>query len=126
MPVLSGSASPPSSAKTIWSRPWVLSSDSTRPCMRTNRSISRSAPSTGWENPGKILLELIEVQTGSYLGEDEIIRIEDDYRRSYPPDRHAHRPLRLRIDPSKANAQPAVIFENELNARGLQRAAHRC
>jgi mannose-1-phosphate guanylyltransferase/mannose-6-phosphate isomerase len=34
------------------------------------------------ENPGKISLELIEVQTGSYLGEDDIIRIEDDYRRS--------------------------------------------
>ena len=34
------------------------------------------------ENPGKIALELIEVQTGSYLGEDDIIRIEDDYQRS--------------------------------------------
>ncbi|HEU4804696.1 MAG TPA: mannose-1-phosphate guanylyltransferase/mannose-6-phosphate isomerase, partial [Nitrobacter sp.] len=34
------------------------------------------------ENPGKIPLELIEVQTGSYLGDDDIIRIEDDYRRS--------------------------------------------
>ena len=33
------------------------------------------------ENPGKIQLELIEVQTGSYFGEDDIIRIEDDYRR---------------------------------------------
>jgi mannose-1-phosphate guanylyltransferase/mannose-6-phosphate isomerase len=33
------------------------------------------------ENPGKIPLELIEVQTGSYLGEDDIIRIEDDYQR---------------------------------------------
>src|ERR1700726_210683 len=33
------------------------------------------------ENPGKILLELIEVQTGSYLGEDDIIRLEDDYQR---------------------------------------------
>ena len=33
------------------------------------------------ENPGKILLELIEVQTGSYFGEDDIIRIEDDDRR---------------------------------------------
>lgn len=32
-------------------------------------------------NPGKIPLELIEVQTGSYLGEDDIIRIEDDYKR---------------------------------------------
>jgi len=34
------------------------------------------------ENPGKISLELIEVQTGSYFGEDDIIRIEDDYQRS--------------------------------------------
>lgn len=34
------------------------------------------------ENPGKIPLELIEVQTGSYLGEDDIVRIEDDYRRT--------------------------------------------
>ena len=34
------------------------------------------------ENPGKIQLELIEVQTGSYLGEDDIMRIEDDYHRS--------------------------------------------
>jgi mannose-1-phosphate guanylyltransferase/mannose-6-phosphate isomerase len=34
------------------------------------------------ENPGKIDLELIEVQTGSYLGEDDIERIEDDYNRS--------------------------------------------
>lgn len=34
------------------------------------------------ENPGKIDLDLIEVQTGSYLGEDDIVRIEDDYRRT--------------------------------------------
>jgi mannose-1-phosphate guanylyltransferase / mannose-6-phosphate isomerase len=33
------------------------------------------------ENPGKIDLELIEVQSGSYLGEDDIIRLDDDYRR---------------------------------------------
>jgi mannose-1-phosphate guanylyltransferase len=32
-------------------------------------------------NPGKILLELIEVQTGSYLGEDDIVRIEDEFGR---------------------------------------------
>ena len=32
-------------------------------------------------NPGKIDLELIEVQTGSYLGEDDIVRIEDVYNR---------------------------------------------
>ena len=34
------------------------------------------------ENPGKIDLELIEVQTGSYLGEDDIVRVEGDYHRS--------------------------------------------
>lgn len=33
------------------------------------------------ENPGKISLTLIEVQTGSYLGEDDIIRYEDVYAR---------------------------------------------
>lgn len=33
-------------------------------------------------NPGKILLELIEVQTGSYLGEDDIIRIDDEFGRA--------------------------------------------
>lgn len=33
------------------------------------------------ENPGKIPLELIEVQSGSYLGEDDIIRFEDKYGR---------------------------------------------
>lgn len=33
------------------------------------------------ENPGKIPLELIEVQSGSYLGEDDIVRIEDKYGR---------------------------------------------
>lgn len=32
-------------------------------------------------NPGKILLEVIEVQTGSYLGEDDIIRIVDEFGR---------------------------------------------
>ena len=32
-------------------------------------------------NPGKILLELIEVQTGAYLGEDDIVRFEDDFGR---------------------------------------------
>ena len=34
------------------------------------------------ENPGKVDLHLIEVQTGSYLGEDDIIRYEDIYNRA--------------------------------------------
>lgn len=33
------------------------------------------------ENPGKVDLELIEVQSGSYLGEDDIVRFEDNYGR---------------------------------------------
>jgi mannose-1-phosphate guanylyltransferase len=32
-------------------------------------------------NPGKILLELVEVQTGSYLGEDDIVRLQDTFGR---------------------------------------------
>lgn len=34
------------------------------------------------ENPGKVELELIEVQSGSYLGEDDIVRFEDRYGRA--------------------------------------------
>ena len=33
-------------------------------------------------NPGKMPLEIIEVQSGSYLGEDDIVRYEDTYGRS--------------------------------------------
>jgi mannose-1-phosphate guanylyltransferase/mannose-6-phosphate isomerase len=33
------------------------------------------------ENPGRIPLEIIEVQTGAYLGEDDIVRLEDSYGR---------------------------------------------
>ena len=34
------------------------------------------------ENPGRIPLQLIEVQTGAYLGEDDIVRVEDIYQRA--------------------------------------------
>ena len=37
------------------------------------------------ENPGKVLLELIEVQSGAYLGEDDIVRFDDVYGRSAEP-----------------------------------------
>lgn len=33
------------------------------------------------ENPGKLMLEIIEVQSGSYLNEDDIVRFEDNYNR---------------------------------------------
>jgi mannose-1-phosphate guanylyltransferase/mannose-6-phosphate isomerase len=34
------------------------------------------------ENPGKVPLEIIEVQSGGYLGEDDIVRFDDDYGRT--------------------------------------------
>ena len=51
--------------------------------MRENESVYIVA--TQWHrlaNPGKVPLELIEVQTGTYFGEDDIIRSEDVYRRT--------------------------------------------
>ena len=33
------------------------------------------------ENPGKVPLEIVEVQVGSYLGEDDIVRFKDVYGR---------------------------------------------
>ncbi len=51
--------------------------------VRENESVYIFA--TQWhrlENPGKVPLELIEVQIGSYLGEDDIVRTDDDYNRS--------------------------------------------
>ena len=51
--------------------------------MRENESFYITA--TQWhrlENPGTTPLELIEVQIGSYLGEDDIVRADDIYRRA--------------------------------------------
>jgi mannose-1-phosphate guanylyltransferase/mannose-6-phosphate isomerase len=36
------------------------------------------------ENPGRVELEMIEVQSGEYVGEDDIVRLEDDYGREKP------------------------------------------
>jgi mannose-1-phosphate guanylyltransferase / mannose-6-phosphate isomerase len=33
-------------------------------------------------NPGKVELEIIEVQSGTYLGEDDIVRFDDHYGRN--------------------------------------------
>jgi mannose-1-phosphate guanylyltransferase/mannose-6-phosphate isomerase len=37
------------------------------------------------ENPGKVALKLIEVQTGTYLGEDDIVRVDDAWQRDKEP-----------------------------------------
>ena len=47
------------------------------------------------ENPGKVPMVLIEVQTGSYLGEDDIIRYEDVYARKKPQQMLACRAVSL-------------------------------
>ncbi|MBA4129842.1 MAG: mannose-1-phosphate guanylyltransferase/mannose-6-phosphate isomerase [Hyphomicrobium sp.] len=55
----------------------------TEQLVRENESVYIFA--TQWhrlENPGKVDLELIEVQIGTYLGEDDIIRTDDIYRRA--------------------------------------------
>jgi mannose-1-phosphate guanylyltransferase / mannose-6-phosphate isomerase len=51
--------------------------------VRENESVYINA--TEWhrlENPGKVPLEIIEVQTGTYFGEDDIIRSDDVYKRA--------------------------------------------
>jgi mannose-1-phosphate guanylyltransferase/mannose-6-phosphate isomerase len=56
--------------------------DGTAKIVRENESAY--IPLGAWHrlsNEGKIALELIEVQSGSYLGEDDIVRSQDDYKR---------------------------------------------
>lgn len=57
--------------------------DDTEKLVRENESVYIVA--TQWhrlENPGKVPLELIEVQIGTYLGEDDIVRSDDIYNRA--------------------------------------------
>jgi mannose-1-phosphate guanylyltransferase/mannose-6-phosphate isomerase len=57
--------------------------DGAEKLVRENESVYITA--TQWhrlENPGKVSLELIEVQIGTYLGEDDIIRADDIYHRA--------------------------------------------
>ncbi len=46
------------------------------------------------ENPGRVPLEIIEVQSGHYLGEDDIVRFEDSYGRSHSDDMAETRKLK--------------------------------
>ncbi len=48
---------------------------------RTNPPTSRWATRTAWPTRVRVPLEIIEVQSGSYLGEDDIVRFEDNYGR---------------------------------------------
>lgn len=69
---------------------WVVVKGTAKVTVEGIESFVRSGESTfvqcGYqhrlENPGKVLLEVIEVQLGEYLLEDDIVRIEDDFGRS--------------------------------------------
>lgn len=69
------------------------------------------------ENPGKLPLEIIEVQSGAYLGEDDIVRFEDAYGRSeksrpigWAPATHAGlRPSRVASE--RAGGDPGAVTE---------------
>jgi mannose-1-phosphate guanylyltransferase/mannose-6-phosphate isomerase len=58
------------------------------------------------ENPGEELLELIEVQSGSYLGEDDIVRLEDNYGRL--PDEAVRNDTRAQKADLAGDAKPAA------------------
>ena len=61
----------------------VVTRDGEETLVRENESIYLPLGSVHrMENPGRIPLTLIEVQSGSYLGEDDIVRFEDRYGRS--------------------------------------------
>ncbi len=61
----------------------LVTRDAEQVMVRENESIYLPLGCTHrLENPGRIPLTLIEVQSGAYLGEDDIVRIEDVYKRS--------------------------------------------
>jgi mannose-1-phosphate guanylyltransferase / mannose-6-phosphate isomerase len=61
----------------------IVTRDEDRLLVRENESIYLPLGAIHrLENPGRIPLTLIEVQSGSYLGEDDIVRIEDTYGRN--------------------------------------------
>ncbi|PYD62932.1 cupin domain-containing protein, partial [Gluconacetobacter entanii] len=61
----------------------IVTRDEERIMVRENESVYLPLGTVHrLENPGKIPLTLIEVQSGPYLGEDDIVRIEDIYARS--------------------------------------------
>jgi mannose-1-phosphate guanylyltransferase/mannose-6-phosphate isomerase len=61
----------------------VVTRDDEEMLVRENESIYLPLGCTHrLANPGRIPLTLIEVQSGSYLGEDDIVRIEDTYGRA--------------------------------------------
>ena len=69
---------------------WIVASGTARVTVGDKQYLLRENESTyipmgdvhRLENPGKVPLDIIEVQSGSYLGEDDIVRFEDGYGRA--------------------------------------------
>ncbi|MFZ5650691.1 MAG: cupin domain-containing protein, partial [Bacillota bacterium] len=69
---------------------WIVVKGTARVTIEGQEYFARSGESTfvksghrhRLENPGKVLLEVIEVQLGEYLEEDDIVRFEDDFGRA--------------------------------------------
>lgn len=69
---------------------WIVASGTAMVTCGKNQYLLRENESTyipmgethRLENPGKVPLDIIEVQSGSYLGEDDIVRFEDGYGRA--------------------------------------------
>ncbi|HXH81895.1 MAG TPA: phosphomannose isomerase type II C-terminal cupin domain [Candidatus Tectomicrobia bacterium] len=73
----------------------VVIVDGRRRRLRVRETVT--VPRGAWhraENPGRVPVVLIEVQHGRYLGEDDIVRREDDYGRAPGAARRARRPRR--------------------------------
>ena len=68
---------------------WIVVKGTAKVTVEDNDYLVRSGESTfvktglkhRLENPGKVLLEVIEVQLGQYLEEDDIVRLDDDFGR---------------------------------------------
>ena len=61
------------------------------------------------ENPGNIPLELIEVQSGTYLGEDDIVRFDDVYGRAGGETPPTAEPAQEPVEVEAAAQQPVAV-----------------
>jgi len=60
---------------------FITLGDKTMPCKRGEKFFIPVGMPHRIENKGDVPLEFIEVQIGDYLGEDDIVRLQDDYGR---------------------------------------------
>jgi mannose-1-phosphate guanylyltransferase/mannose-6-phosphate isomerase len=69
-------------------------------------------------NPGKLPLEIIEVQSGAYLGEDDIVRFEDTYGRSEKIRPIGWSPPEAALRPARSAPETGMTSEHSVVAEG--------